>query len=398
MCWDEGMAWKQTGPVRWAFGLYRAHADAVTAAGTAMAAIALTLIGLTDLWSDAAWAPEIDPAWHLVPVLLGCAVMLGKRRAPITALAAGVALAAVDVWLGGSLGMVLVFFDLLYSAVLYGAAARVRVLLAVIVAAVVISLVVPLALGEPLRVAVFLALQAFVLLGTPYWWGMSVRRSRELAAVSEARARDAERLLALQHDEVLREERARMARDLHDVIAGNLSAIAINAEAALAGAPGDRDRAALRAVREASVAGLDEMRSMIVVLRSGEDALVAPSRLTDLPGLIARAPGVTTTVVDDPPVVSTAVDQALARIVGESLVNAARHAPGAEVEIRFGETSDAVEVTVTSSEGAPHQPARGTGHGIDLMRERAERLGGSLDAGTFAGGWRVRARMPRSTP
>lgn len=392
------MAWTAAGPVRWAIGVYRAHPDAVAAAGTAVAAIALTLIGLTDLWSDATWAPAVDPAWHLVPVLLGCAVMLGKRRAPIAALLAGVALAAVDVWLGGSLGMVIVFFDLLYSAVLYGAASRVRVLLAVIVAAVLIALVVPLVLGEPLRVAVFLALQAFVLLGTPYWWGMSVRRSRELAEVSQARARDAERLLELQRDEAVREERGRMARDLHDVIAGNLSAIAINAEAALAGAPGDRDRVALRAVREASVAGLDEMRSMIVVLRSGDEALAAPPRLAALPDLISRAPGVTTTVVGDPPAVSTAVDQALARVVGESLTNAARHAPGAEVEVRFGETSDAVDVTVTSTGGAVRPTASGTGHGIDLMRERAERLGGALEAGPVAGGWRVRVRMPRSAP
>jgi signal transduction histidine kinase len=241
-----------------------------------------------------------------------------------------------------------------------------------------------------------MALQAFVLLGTPYWWGMSVRRSRELAEVSEARARDAERLLDLQHDEVVREERARMARDLHDVIAGNLSAIAINAEAALAGVPGDRDRLALRAVREASVAGLDEMRSMIVVLRSGDDALAAPPRLAELRELIARVPGVHAVVSGDVPRVSTAVDQALARVVGESLTNAARHTPGAEVEIRFGETSEAVEVTVSSTGGGTPPASRGTGHGIDLMRERAERLGGSLEAGPLAQGWRVRARMPRS--
>jgi signal transduction histidine kinase len=137
---------------------------------------------------------------------------------------------------------------------------------------------------------------------------------------------------------------------------------------------------------------------MIVVLRSGEDALVAPPRLTALPELVARAPGVSTTVVGEPPVVPTAVDQALARVVGESLVNAARHAPGADVEIRFAETSDAVEVAVTSIGGAATTAARGTGHGIDLMRERAERLGGSLEAGAFEGGWRVRVRMPRSAP
>lgn len=390
------MAWTEAAPVRWAIGVYRAHPDTAAAAGTAITAIALTLIGLTDLWSDATWAPEIDPAWHLVPVLAGCAVMLGKRRFPIGALAMGVVLAGVDVWFGGSLAMVIVFFDLLYSAVLFGAASRVRVLLVVIVAAVAVALIAPLIAGEPLRFAVFMALQAFVLLGTPYWWGMSVRRSRELAEVSEARARDAERLIELQRDEAVREERGRMARDLHDVIAGNLSAIAINAEAALAGAPGDRDRAALRAVREASVAGLDEMRSMIVVLRSGDDALAAPPRLVELTALIDRAPGLRTRVTGAVPEVPTAVDQALARVVGESLTNAARHTPGAEVEIRFAESSDAVELTVASTGGRAQAGSRGTGHGIDLMRERAERLGGVLEAGPSGEGWLVRARIPRS--
>lgn len=375
---------------------YRAHPDGFAALGTALAGVALTLLGISGLWADAPWTRATDPLWHLVPILLGSAVMLVKRRCPFTAVTVGAVLFLVDGVLGGSLGMLIVFFDLLYSAVLYGAARRVRVLLAVIVVVVAATLVAPLLLGSDLRNGVFFALQAFVLLGTPYWWGMSVRKSRELAAMSEARARDAERLLELQRDEVVREERERMARDLHDVIAGNLSAIAINAEAALAAPPGERDRAALRAVREAGVAGLDEMRSMILVLRAGDDPLVAPPRLAALAELVERSDGVRASVVGSVPMLPTAIDQALARVVGESLTNAARHRPGAEVEIRFDEASDAVEVTVTSTGGRPQAGSRGTGHGIDLMRERAERLGGTLEAGPTADGWRVRARVPRS--
>ncbi|MDR5699179.1 sensor histidine kinase [Agromyces aerolatus] len=375
---------------------YRAHPDAFAALGTAVAGVGLTLLGISGLWIDAPWVQAIDPLWHLLPILLGSAAMLVKRRLPFTALAVGSALFLADGVLGGSLGMLLVFFDLLYSAVLYGAPRRVRVLLAVIVLVVAAALIAPMLAGNDLRNSVFFALQAFVLLGTPYWWGMSVRRSRELAAVSEARARDAERLIALERDEAVREERERMARDLHDVIAGNLSAIAINAEAALAAESGERDRAALRAVRAASVAGLDEMRSMIVVLRTGDDPLVAPPRLAELPELVAGADGVRASLVGHVPVVPTAVDQALARVVGESLTNAARHTPGSEVEIRFDDASDAVEVTVTSTGGRRQAGSRGTGHGIDLMRERAERLGGVLEAGPAGDGWLVRARVPRS--
>lgn len=390
------MEWNGRGIARELARRYRAHPDLTAAAGTMVAAAGLIALGLTGLWSGASWAPDVSPWWHLLPVLAGCLAMLVKRRRPLGALLAGVVFGAVDVWLGGSLGMLLVFFDLLYSAVLYGAARRVRILLAVIVAAVVSAFVGPLVAGQELQPAVLSALQAFVLLGTPYWWGMSVRRSRELATLSEARARDAERLAGLLRDEAVREERGRMARDLHDVIAGNLSAIAINAEAALSSAPSEeRDRAALRAVRAASTDGLDEMRSMILVLRSGDDPLAAPPRLAELPDLLARTPG-TTRVTGAMPAVPTAIDQALARVVGESLANAARHAPGAEVEIAFADAAGEVAVTIVSRGGAGASPAVGTGHGIDLIRERAERLGGTLEAGPVKDGWRVSARIPRS--
>ncbi|MFC9559449.1 sensor histidine kinase [Agromyces sp. NPDC056965] len=368
----------------------------MTAVATAGAGTAFIAIGLTNLWSDAAWAPDISPWWHLIPILVGSALMLGKRRRPATMLFAGTVVAGVDIWLGGSLGMVLVYFDLLYSAVLFGRARVVRALLVVIAVLVAAAFVAPLLSGSSLQAAMLLALQAFLLLGTPYWWGMSVRRSRELAALSDARARDAERFASIVKADTVREERGRMARDLHDVIAGNLSAIAINAEAALSSKTQTHDRAALRAIREASIDGLDEMRSMILVLRSGTDPLIAPPRLAELPDLVARSPAVNVTFVGDTPHVPTAIDQALARIVGEGLSNAARHAPGADVEIRFRATEAETGVSILSRGGTPAAPTIGTGHGIGLLRERAELLGGTLSAAPVEGGWRLDAQIPRS--
>ncbi|KRC61639.1 hypothetical protein ASE14_12415 [Agromyces sp. Root81] len=390
------MEWQNAAVVREALRLYAARPDLVTALATAAAGIAFIAIGLTNLWSDATWAPEISPWWHVIPILAGSALMLGKRRRPMTMLLAGAVVAGVDIWLGGSLGIVLVSFDLLYSAVLYGRASHVRALLVVIVVLVVASLVGPLLTGANLQAAVLLALQAFFLLGTPYWWGMSVRRSREVAALSEARARDAERFAGSVKADTVREERGRMARDLHDVIAGNLSAIAIHAEAALSSASPAHDRSALRAIREASIDGLDEMRSMILVLRSGTDPLIVPPRLAELADLVARNSAVAVTIVGDTPQVPTAIDQALARIVGEGLSNAERHTPGADVEIRFRATEAEAEVSILSRGGTPSAPTIGTGQGLSLLRERAELLGGTLVAAPVDDGWRLHARIPRS--
>lgn len=390
------MEWRNAAVVRLGRRLYAARPDLVTALATAAAGVAFIAIGLTNLWSGVTWAPEISPWWHVIPILVGSALMLGKRHRPMTMLLAGTVVAGVDIWLGGSLGMVLVFFDLLYSAVLFGRARHVRAILVVIVVLVVAALLGPLLAGATLQAGVLLALQAFLLLGTAYWWGMSVRRSREVAALSEARARDAERFAGIVKADTVREERGRMARDLHDVIAGNLSAIAIHAEAALSSTSQAHDRSALRAIREASVEGLDEMRSMILVLRSGTDPLIAPPRLAELPDLVARSSAVRVTVVGEAPQVPTAIDQALARIVGEGLSNAARHTPGADVEIRFHATEAEAEVSILSRGGTPSAPTIGTGQGISLLRERAELLGGTLAAAPVDGGWQLHARIPRS--
>lgn len=402
LCWDESVtAREERGAIGRALSFLRAHPDGASAAANAAAVVVLAGVGLVGYWREAPWVPDVPLVVRLLPALLGCIVILVKRRAPFTALGIGVALALVDGWLGGSLGMIVVLFDLLYSAVLWGPVPAVRRLLIAIVVIVAASIVVPLALGLELPLAVLAGIQAFVVLGTPYWWATSVRRGHVLAELAEARARDAERFAALARDDAVREERARMARDLHDVVAGNLSAIAITAEGALAGPrSGDRDRAALRAVREASVAGLEEMRSMIVVLRSGDAAaedLVAPVRLTELDGLVAAASDLQVVVEGEVPVLPTVIDQAFARVVAESLANAARHAPRAHVVVAFLDDGGSPGVDITSTGGIPTS-APSTGLGIALMRERAERLGGELHAGAIANGWRVRLRIPAGAP
>jgi signal transduction histidine kinase len=208
-----------------------------------------------------------------------------------------------------------------------------------------------------------------------------------------------------------------MARDLHDVIASHLSAIAIHSGAALQTPPdAARDRAALEQVRSSAVASLEEMRSMILLLRAGAARdepgpapVTAPGRLAELGTLVeaARSAGGVVTVVDPEDLahgpLPAAADQALHRIAQEALTNALKHAPRAPVVVRLERSGEHVELTV-HDDGAPApsplaEPALSAGTGLLTMRERAEGLGGTLDAGPApGGGWTVRARVPASAP
>jgi len=375
------------------------HPDAFTALFTFAGGLLLLAVGVHGLWTgtDAVrnlGLGELSPWWSLPLLVAGCGVMLVKQRHPMLALALGTALFAADAALVGSLGMLLVFFDLLYSAANWAGERARKLLMGVIVVITVASVTLPLVVGETPAVAALLGIQSIAILATPYWWGTSIRQGRELAASEAARADDAVRLADLSRDEAVREERARMARDLHDVIAANLSTVAIHSEAALSRPPDTvRDRATLDAVRRASIDGLDQMRSMIIVLRSGDDEVAAPLQLAQLGDIVSRG-GLATVVVGDIPKLAVAVDQAAARIISESLANAAKHTPGARVTIEFASTDQHDVITVSSRGGTPALAA-GTGHGIITMRERAERLGGTLSIDEHDGVWAVCASLPK---
>lgn len=342
-------------------------------------------------------------AISLGAIALGGLALTQKRRFPLAVLVVCGALAAGALALGGAIGVTVLVLDALYVVGRFGSLVALRVVQALVAAAVVAAFTVPLMLGEPLREGVFLSLQSLAILGTPLWWASSVRQSAELARVQEARADVAERLLVLEREEAVRAERERMARDLHDVVAANLAAIAITSEAALAGhevAP--REAGALQAIRSSALDGLDEMRSMILILRSGEaegEDIAAPPRLAQVAEIVAAAGAVDATIIGQVPRASAATEQALARVVAEAVANAERHSPGAAVEVRFEEGAEAISVVVTSTGGRRVEGAPGTGNGLGLIRERAERLGGSLEAGPLSGdrGWRVTATVPRNT-
>ncbi|HEY3710270.1 MAG TPA: histidine kinase [Amycolatopsis sp.] len=311
-----------------------------------------------------------------------------------------------DLVLGPSLPVVVVYTDFLYAATVYGTRRTGRVLIGVTAAATLTVLLGAVAASVEWRMAVLASLGILPFLLVPVWWGANVRQHRDAAATERAHAAQLSKIAELDQRAAVAEERARMARDLHDVIAGHLSAIALQSEAALSMADDPKmSRAVLEAVRENSVSALDEMRAMIGLLRAasgtgGEDyETTAPARLAELSRLVesARATGMEVTVdstVDTGAELPAAVDLTAYRIAQEALTNAIKHAPGGRVLVQLRREGGLLTVEVGNELRATAARTGGTGHGLASMAERARAVGGTLSAGPSGSGWLVRAELP----
>ncbi|WP_244287236.1 sensor histidine kinase [Amycolatopsis rubida] len=329
-----------------------------------------------------------------------CLAAFLRRKVPWGLLAA-TGIVGVDVALGLSLPIVIAYTDFLYSAMLHGSRRTTRVLVGVTAAGTLAVLFAFLA-AAGWRAAALGAFSMLSFLLVPVWWGANVRQQSDIAASERANAEQLATIAALDRRAAVTAERARMARDLHDVVAGHLSAIAIQSEAALSMADDPKTaQTVLVAVRENSVRALEEMRAMIGLLRSesAEHEVTAPARLAELARLVesARAAGMTVTVdstVDEELAVPTAVDLTAYRIAQESLTNAVKHAPGGRVSVRLRAADSTLTVEIGNELlGAPTQSGSG-GHGLLSMRERAHAVGGTLRAGPSGPRWLVQAELP----
>ena len=245
-----------------------------------------------------------------------------------------------------------------------------------------------LAGGEGVR-GVVLAVGAA---GFAWTWG-------ELFRTRRGRRHDAAR-------RAVAEERARIARELHDVVAHNVSLIVVQAVAAedVFDAKPEVARDALRKIEASGRAALVELRRLLETVRpeSTEDANAPQPGLERLDALVAAvaAAGLTVEVHREgaPVDLPAGVDLSAYRIVQEALTNTLRHAGAtrADVTVRYGPGAVGVEV-VDDGSGAPADSPNG-GHGIVGMRERAALLGGTLEVGGApGGGFRVRADLPLGT-
>jgi signal transduction histidine kinase len=228
------------------------------------------------------------------------------------------------------------------------------------------------------------------------------RRARAHAVRRDAEHRE---LRASLLDHVARGERARIAHELHDVVAHHISMIAVQAEAARLTVPGMPPEGAKRLVGIGDTArsALTEMRRLLGVLRedAGHDDPLRPQpglgQLTDLLDEARGLAGASTRLIVrgrigplDPGVELTAY-----RIVQEALTNARRHATGAAVDVDLDYREDALHVRVRDNGPGPSDAA-GAGHGLEGMRERAAAVGGKVTTGPGpVGGFVVAAVLPR---
>jgi signal transduction histidine kinase len=355
------------------------------------------------------WASTCHPATELdagafTLLALGPLALVLRRRYPRGVLAFVFAVTAAYVARGYPLGA-----NFLSLAVAIASAAFAGERVAAWVAAGsgwVVFLGLPWALGHaggPKALAA-VAIGAWLLVALAGVEGMRGRRERFV------QARRAHELQARRQAD---EERLRIAQELHDVLAHNISLINVQSGVALhlMDEKPEQARIALTAINEASADALREVRSVLGVLRgTGEKAPRAPTAgLDGLDDLVSRTTaagvGVTLEVHGESRPLPASIDLAAFRIVQEALTNIVRHADAAAASVELTYGPDALTVQVdddgrgsdaSRAGGKASAPdAEGGGNGIPGMRERAAALGGTLDAGPrSSGGFRVRARIP----
>lgn len=252
--------------------------------------------------------------------------------------------------------------------------------------------------GKPVGDLVFVSIVLFA----PWFAGMVIRARHTRVTVLEQHAAELERAGAQRTREAVDEERARIARELHDVVAHAMSVIVVQAGAERMVLPPEQasTRAVLEAIEHTSRQALGEMRRLLGMMRAGADemALAPQPSLAFLPDLceqVSRAGlPVELEVVGEPAEVPPGVDVSAYRIVQEALTNALKHAGPASARVTVRHQGDGLEVEVTDDGRGAQHPASG-GHGLVGMKERVAVYGGQIRTGNrAAGGYAVHVRLP----
>ena len=250
----------------------------------------------------------------------------------------------------------------------------------------------------------------FIIAGGALGLGMAIRVQSERSislAVAADRAQSEQEATA---QAAVHEERARIARELHDVVAHNVGLIVLQAGGARSVLETDPERArtALAQVEETGRQTLTEMRHLVGILRVDEGADRQPlPRLELLPALVdeARAGGLTVDLEIEGSAVElpAGLDLAAYRLIQEALTNVRKHAPTSRAYVRLCYEPDRLRIEVSDDGGPPGArrdtalEASGLGHGLIGMRERVQMYGGRMKAGPISGrGFRVEAVLPLS--
>ena len=354
--------------------------------------LALSLLGLLSAWGRPGSQLAIQAAIPLV--------LVGRRRAPLlTALAMSVLLAPHDLVMGDEVTVAGIAALLI---AMYSVAAYEQSLARALVGGVVLGVAAntDLIFGA-LSQDEFWPFRLLFLAGA-WLTGRVVHRQRrqvgELTHETVVLARDREDRAAA----AVAQERARLARELHDVVAHSVSVMVVQAGAAeqvLAGDP-ERARAPLQSIQATGRQTVVELRRLLGILREGDQELATAPQpsLAQLDGLVAdaRSAGVSVSaaVEGTPKPLPPSIDLSAYRIVQEGLTNVIKHAGHANAQVRVRYLDHALELQVTDD--GPGQPdGESSGHGLLGVRERVALFGGSFQAGNRAeGGFGLRALLP----
>ena len=338
-----------------------------------------------------------------LPIAVGlaaAAALWGRRRWPVWTLAVCGALVAVLFQIDGTAGPVAVLAPAvaLYSLAL--TRGRPQQLIAALAAVAAVIVADALHSGRP---TVLQTLGHVMLVAIPLLAAEAIRTHRSYLSLVLERLDLAERTREQEAQRRAEQERMRIARELHDVVAHTLTTINVQAGSAAERLGPGEARSALETIEDASHEAIGELRAILGVLRdpAGSDAPRAPAPgVENIPELVerARAGGLDVELGlggERPGRLSEAVSLAAYRIVQESLTNAQRHAAGAptRVCVRFDPAGLSISVENRTA-GAPSSNGAAPGVGIAGMRERATAIGGTLEAGPTPDGFRVHAELP----
>jgi signal transduction histidine kinase len=365
-------------------------------------ALAVTVLGQYEVWLR----DDVQPR----PIAAVCELVLGialawRRVAPTTTVAL-VAVAGTVEAIGGVplqsplnpiIASVIAAYSLFVHATAHRAVAGGGLLLAAIATQ---SASQHQELGNFAWAAVLLAGVAAV--------GWTVRSRTERVGHLEQEALDLERAREQQAREAVAQERARIARELHDVVSHSISVIAIQVQAVQRrlGPGHEKEVEDLRAVESTARQAMVEMRRLLGVLRAdGESLPLAPQPgLAQLPALVDRASKaglhVEVRTTGTPAPLPAGLDLTAYRVVQEALTNTLKHASARTASIALGYTADELRLTVEDDgrghdDGAATGPSPGQGHGLIGMAERVSFYGGRLATGPLDGrGFRVDVRLP----
>lgn len=379
-------------PIRW----LREHAFAADL----LLALIITGVAVAMHWAEAHDLEDAaSPSWWGTILVVAASLPIAFRRIAPIAVALGIVLVqvvseGVGVQGSGWVGLMIAVYSL--GAHTSGRPrTRAAITIVVLLSALLISGLIVDQIGPGSVIG------SGVTLTTAFVLGDNLQRRRQAITDLAERAERAERERDLLAREKVTEERTRIARELHDVVAHSVSVMIIQAGAARRTLHADPDAAiaALSTIEGSGREAMAELRRVLGVLRHDDQADLAPqpsiASLSDLVADDLDLP-IRLDVADDLGVIPPSVELTGYRVVQEALTNVRRHAgPVTRVNVRLCRTADHLVIEVDDDGRGAAADATPEGFGLVGMRERVSTVGGSLDVGPHrGGGWRVRAELP----